>query len=94
MKLNSVLLALLIAGLVLAVVAQYLANNRLQAEVVQLRHDSEELQVLRAGGETTNAAKVQVSGEELARLRKENRVLRMERDILKKAAAFFAKQHR
>ena len=28
---------------------------------------------------------------ELARLRKENRTLRMERDILKKAAAFFAK---
>ena len=29
--------------------------------------------------------------DELARLRKENRELRMERDILKKAAAFFAK---
>jgi transposase len=29
--------------------------------------------------------------EELARLQKENRELRMERDILKKAAAFFAK---
>ena len=29
--------------------------------------------------------------EELARLRKESRELRMERDILKKAAAFFAK---
>jgi len=28
---------------------------------------------------------------ELARLRKENRELRMERDILKKATAFFAK---
>lgn len=28
---------------------------------------------------------------ELARLRKENRTLKMERDILKKAAAFFAK---
>ena len=30
---------------------------------------------------------------ELTRLRKENRELRMERDVLKKAAAFFAKDH-
>jgi transposase len=30
--------------------------------------------------------------EELAQLRKENRTLRMERDLLKKAAAFFAKE--
>ena len=30
---------------------------------------------------------------ELARLHKENRELRMEREILKKAAAFFAKEH-
>src|SRR5436305_12056947 len=31
--------------------------------------------------------------EELARLRKENRELRMQRDILKKAAAFFAREN-
>jgi len=31
--------------------------------------------------------------EELAMLRKENRVLKMERDLLKKATAFFAKEN-
>lgn len=31
--------------------------------------------------------------DELAKLREENRRLRMERDILKKATAFFAKEH-
>jgi transposase len=31
--------------------------------------------------------------EELGRLRRENRMLRMEREILKKAAAFFAKEN-
>lgn len=32
--------------------------------------------------------------EELARLRRENRVLREEREVLKKATAFFAKENR
>jgi transposase len=31
--------------------------------------------------------------EELSRLRRENRILKQERDILKKAAAFFAKEN-
>ena len=35
-----------------------------------------------------------VEREELARLRKENRILAEEREILKKATAFFAKQSR
>ena len=34
-----------------------------------------------------------VEREELAGLRKENRQLRLERDLLKKAAAFFAKEN-
>ena len=41
----------------------------------------------KSGGLTT------VEREELARLRKENRELRLERDVLKKAAAFFAKEN-
>jgi len=40
-----------------------------------------------APGELTTAER-----EELTRLRRENAVLRMEREILKKAAAFFAKE--
>lgn len=40
----------------------------------------------KSGGLTT------AEREELARLRKENRELRLERDVLKKAAAFFAKE--
>ena len=41
----------------------------------------------KSGGLTT------AEREELARLRKENRELRLERDVLKKAAAFFAKEN-
>jgi transposase len=53
-----------------------------------LRHWVERSRADRTGGRTglTTAER-----EELARLRKENRELRTERDILKKAAAFFAK---
>jgi transposase len=34
------------------------------------------------------------ASKELARLRKENEILRMERDLLKKAASFFAKDQK
>jgi len=49
--------------------------------------------VRRAHGDGTNGRTglTTAEREELARLRKENRELRTERDILKQAAAFFAK---
>ena len=52
--------------------------------------------VVRAQADRTqgkSAALTTAEREELARLRKENRQLRLERDILKKAAAFFAKEN-
>lgn len=44
----------------------------------------------RSGGKTGLTTEERA---ELARLRRENKVLKMERDILKKAAAFFAKEN-
>ena len=46
-----------------------------------------------AGGGGTTGALTTEEREELGRLRQENRTLRMERDILKKATAFFAKEN-
>jgi transposase len=45
-----------------------------------------------AGGGTAGALTTD-ERTEVARLRRENRTLRMERDILKKATAFFAKEN-
>lgn len=48
---------------------------------------------LKYGTEQNGVAKMrETEQEELARLREENRRLRMERDILKKATAFFANE--
>ena len=47
--------------------------------------------VLKAEGHSPTTNFVETPEEELKRLRKDNERLRMERDFLKKAAAFFAK---
>ena len=47
---------------------------------------ADESEAFRGNGKLTG------EGEELRRLREENRRLKMERDILKKATAFFAKE--
>jgi transposase len=44
-----------------------------------------------SGGDAGNELSL-TERQELQQLRKENRVLRMERELLKKAAAFFAKE--
>jgi transposase-like protein len=44
-------------------------------------------------GRGTPGALTTAEREELGRLRRENRTLRMERDILKKATAFFAREN-
>jgi transposase len=47
---------------------------------------------IESGGESTPGAQDKSIQAELTRLRKENKRLKMEREILKKAAAFFAKE--
>ena len=44
-------------------------------------------------GVGSDGALTSVEREELRRLKRENRTLKMERDFLKKAAAFFAKEN-
>ena len=44
------------------------------------------------GGNAPNGELTTAEREELARLRRENKVLQMEREILRKATAFFAKE--
>lgn len=61
-----------------------LTDSALRNWVVRARADRTKG---KSGGLTT------LEREELARLRKENRQLRLERDVLKKATAFFAREN-
>jgi transposase len=61
-----------------------LTESALRAWVVRAQADRTKG---KSGGLTT------AEREELVRLRKENRQLRLERDVLKKATAFFAKEN-
>src|SRR5690349_1243472 len=56
-----------------------------------LHHWVEQARADRTGGKTGLTT---TEREELTRLRRENRILQEEREILKKAAAFFAKHQR
>lgn len=62
-----------------------LTRSALDAWVAQARADT---------GQGRPGTLTTTERDELTRLRRENRQLKMERDILKKAAAFFAKQSR
>ena len=62
--------------------------RELELTRTSLRRWVEQAQADRGGGA---AGLTSEEREELARLRKENRELRMDKEILKKAAAFFAK---
>jgi TolA-binding protein len=81
MKLR-VLLWLCFLGLILGLVALVSFNRKQQAELTQLRAESQELQALRAQVEETKAAAAQVENAELARLRKENEeLLRLRNEV-------------
>lgn len=62
------------------------------AKELDLTESALRLWVQRAEGQVPAGALGEVEREELVRLRKDNRQLLMERDFLKKAAAFFAKE--
>ncbi len=80
-------------------VSQVLEGGRRQSEVARSLEISDKtlsnwLVKARAGKPLTKGTRAPVGEEEgeLSRLRQENARLRMERDILKKAAAYFAKE--
>lgn len=65
------------------------------AKDLDLTHSALRVWVERAkadGGKSRTGTLLTAEREELARLRRENRQLKMEREILKKAAAFFARE--
>ncbi len=82
MKLNLLLPWLCAAGLAAGLAVQYSANQKQQAELKQLREDSQELQKLRAAADESKQAQAQTENEELVRLRKDNEdLLRLRNEV-------------
>lgn len=71
--------------------------GRRQSDVARdlgIGHSTLERWLWQARGRMPPVAGVETAEEELARLRRENAILREEREILKKATAFFARETR
>jgi TolA-binding protein len=80
MKLTVILPWLCAAGLLAAAGSFYFSNQKLQAEVAQLRQENQALQTPKATEEPGQQA--QISADELARLRKDNEdLLRLRNDV-------------
>lgn len=74
----------------MAAIARELDVTRTALREWVMKAEAESKRVIQSPGPRGKRAS---DGDELARLRKENQQLRMERDFLKKAAAFFAKEN-
>ena len=69
-------------------------TTEFKAETVRLvRESGKSVGAVARELDLTETALRESEREELGQLRRENRTLRMERDILKKATAFFAKEN-
>jgi hypothetical protein len=82
MKLKLVLPWVCVAALLAGLGALYSSNQKQEAELAQLRQDSQELQKLRAAAEETSKTQAQTDPEELTRLRKDHEdVLRLRNEV-------------
>jgi hypothetical protein len=81
MKLAIVLPWLCAAGLLAGAGTLYFSNQKLQADLAQLRQESQSLQTQRAADDASNA-QTQAAADELTRLRKDNEdLLRLRNEV-------------